>query len=93
MKMLAEFFWQIMEGFVEFSVNLLAELMRCGRNVPNDDLLFAQASTMWILDKNSHGHLCKTILFSMKYSWNTGTMKLTNCSTHNMDSMVSKFPQ
>ena len=35
-SMLAEEIWQIAEGFVEVSINLYAQLKKCGRNVPND---------------------------------------------------------
>ena len=42
MNMLAENFWHIVEGFVEFPANLLDESMICRRNGPDDDLLFVQ---------------------------------------------------
>ena len=35
-SMLAEEIWQIAEGFVEVLVNLLAQLKKCGKNIPND---------------------------------------------------------
>ena len=35
-RMLAEEIWQIAEGFVEVLVNLLAQLKKCGKNIPND---------------------------------------------------------
>ena len=35
-SMLAEEIWQIAEGFVEVPVNLLAQLKKCGKNIPND---------------------------------------------------------
>ena len=28
--------WQIAEGFVEVPVNLLVQLKKCGKNIPND---------------------------------------------------------
>ena len=34
-SMLVEEMWQIAERFVEVSANLLAQLKKCGRNVPN----------------------------------------------------------
>ena len=35
-SMLAEEIWQIAEGFVEVPVNLLVQLKKCGKNIPND---------------------------------------------------------
>ena len=35
-SMLAEEIWQIAEGFVKVPVNLLAQLKKCGKNIPND---------------------------------------------------------
>ena len=34
--MFAEEIWQIAEGFVEVPVNLLVQLKKCGKNIPND---------------------------------------------------------
>ena len=36
MSMLAEEIWEIAEGFVEVPVNLLVQLKKCGKNIPND---------------------------------------------------------
>ena len=35
-SMLAEEIWQIAEGFVEVPVNLMVQLKKCGKNIPND---------------------------------------------------------
>ena len=35
-SMLAEEIWQIAEGFVEIPENLLVQLKKCGKNIPND---------------------------------------------------------
>ena len=43
--MLADEFWQIEEGVVEFPVNLQAKIMKCGSNVQNGELLVVQAPT------------------------------------------------
>ena len=36
-SMLAEEIRQIAEGFVEVPVNLLVQLKKCGKNIPNDE--------------------------------------------------------
>ena len=41
-----------MENFVEITTNLQAEIMICGRNVPDDYVLFIQASAMLMLDSD-----------------------------------------
>ena len=35
-SMLAEEILQIAEGFVEVPINLLVQLKKCGKNIPND---------------------------------------------------------
>ena len=35
-SMLAEEIWQIAEGFAEVPVNLLVQLIKCGKNISND---------------------------------------------------------
>ena len=38
-------FWQIREGFVVFPLTLQAKIMTSGRNAPDEDLFFVEAST------------------------------------------------